>query len=80
MSKKHIDIKQTIWSRFTFEDDVDLSNIRSTEDVADILDNNEYEFEDLLETAEDMSVEENSGHSTIEVFDAEENIIWKNGE
>lgn len=76
----HIDIKQTIWSRFTFSDDVDLSIIKSLEDVEKVINNGYDEFEDLAETASDMSVEENNGFSTIEVFNDEEELIWKNGE
>lgn len=33
----------------------------------------------LAETEEQMTVEENEGFSTIEIYDENENLIWANG-
>jgi len=77
----YLDYKCTVWRRIHFsekQNDVD----KILEDIKggyhpDIVD---AEYETLYDTSEDMTVEENGGFSTIELFDFEGELIFKNGE
>jgi len=77
----YLDYKCTVWRRIHFsekQNDVD----KILEDIKggyhpDIVD---AEYETLYDTSEDMTVEENGGSSTIELFDFEGELIFKNGE
>jgi len=76
----YLDYKCTVWRRIHFsekQNDVD----KILEDIKggyhpDIVD---AEYETLYDTSEDMTVEENGGCSTIELFDKDE-LLFKNGE
>ena len=76
----YLDYKCTVWKRIHFsekQNDVD----KILEDIKggyhpDIVD---AEYETLHDTSEDMTVEENGGSSTIELYDNNE-LIFKNGE
>jgi len=76
----YLDYKCTVWRRIHFsekQNDVD----KILEDIKggyhpDIVD---AEYETLYDTSEDMTVEENGGSSTIELYDNNE-LIFKNGE
>ena len=72
---KHVDVKVTIWGRLHFTDDADMNkvievikNSHSTNDVCDEI----FGFliyEVLYDTEEELSVNDNGGNPTIEVFD-----------
>jgi uncharacterized protein involved in exopolysaccharide biosynthesis len=76
----YLDYKCTVWRRIHFsekQNDVD----KILEDIKggyhpDIVD---AEYETLYDTSEDMTVEENGGSSTIELYDSNE-LLFKNGE
>ena len=80
---KYIDVKVTIWGRLHFKDDTDLNKLiellkqgNTTNDLCDEkLGFSEYEI--LYETEEELSLEENNGNPTIEVFD-EGTLLWTN--
>lgn len=77
----YLDYKCTVWRRIHFsekQNDVD----KILEDIKggyhpDIVD---AEYETLYDTSEDMTVEENGGSSTIELYDDDNKLIFKNGE
>lgn len=77
----YLDYKCTVWRRIHFsekQNDVD----KILEDIKggyhpDIVD---AEYETLYDTSEDMTVEENGGSSTIELYDFEGELLFKNGE
>ena len=77
----YLDYKCTVWRRIHFsekQNDVD----KILEDIKggyhpDIVD---AEYETLYDTSEDMTVEENEGCSTIELYDFEGELLFKNGE
>ena len=80
---KYIDIKTTVWERYYIPDDVEIPKIKSGENIQDFLDDNEFwdwECESLLETSEWMSVEDNGGNATMEMYDENYKIIWDNVE
>lgn len=80
---KYIDIKVTIWGRLHFKDDTDLNKLiellkqgNTTNDLCDEeLGFSNYEM--LYDTEEELSLEENNGNPTIEVFD-EGTLLWTN--
>jgi uncharacterized protein involved in exopolysaccharide biosynthesis len=77
----YLDYKCTVWRRIHFsekQNDVD----KILEDIKggyhpDIVD---AEYETLYDTSEDMTVDENGGSSTIELYDFEGELLFKNGE
>jgi hypothetical protein len=79
-----IDTKITIWDRMEFDSkeqmlDV-LAKLESGEMVTglDVSDYIEKSAELMLETQEEMNVEENGGSCTLEIFDEDGNSIWNN--
>lgn len=76
----YLDYKCTVWRRIHFsEKQNDVGKI--LEDIKggyhpDIVD---AEYETLYDTSEDMTVDENGGSSTIELYDNNE-LLFKNGE
>ena len=86
----HIDFKITVWERVVFDEEhneavqeaIENGVITSASDlfdfIADLGDAN-VDCETLTDTEEQMSVEENDGCSTIQIWEGEE-IIWENGE
>lgn len=75
----YIDVKFTGWGRYTFDDDeVDINTLTSEKSIKDIID--KCEWEELFETCEDMTVSDNGGMSTVEVFNKNDELVWKNGD
>jgi hypothetical protein len=82
----YIDFKITTWERIHIEDEslkdkivaaLKSGEITSADDVFE-LDNDAYK-EDLYYVEEQMTVEDNDGFSTIEAYDDEYNLLYKNG-
>ena len=82
----YIDFKITTWERIHIEDEslkdkivaaLKSGEITSADDVYE-LDNDAYK-EDLYYVEEQMTVEDNDGFSTIEAYDDECNLLYKNG-
>lgn len=82
----YVDYKVTTWKRVHFEDHADserIIEIIKEEGINEIFDEDLgfTEQESLLEVDEEMTVEENNGFPTIEVYESNENIdnlIWSN--
>lgn len=77
----HLDYKCTIWRRIHIPDDKNDKGYileKLKQGVEPLFTDAEYET--LYDTSEDMTVEENGGCSTIELFDFEGELIFKNGE
>lgn len=90
MSKKYIDYKVTIWRRIHLKDDTDMKLI--VEKIAndnpqfnepDISEEEGFDTDEVqYETSEFLSISENGGSSTIEIYDnthKENNLIYENG-
>ena len=83
----YVDYKVTTWNRVHFSDDTDPKKIIKTiqeEGIDSIFDENLgfIEQENLFEVDEEMTVEENNGFSTIEVYKKNnpvDDLIWSNG-
>ena len=82
----YIDFKITTWQRIRIKDEslkdeivaaLKSGEITSADDVFE-LDNDAYK-EDLYYVEEQMTVEDNDGFSTIEAYDDECNLLYKNG-
>ncbi len=73
---KYADIKYTVWERTFFDDEISNESIIQQLKDRDIIDS--YETEILFETFESLSVVDNDGDSTIELYDEDENLIWSN--
>ena len=77
----YLDYKCTIWRRIHIPDSKNdkeyiLEKLKQgTEPLF-----TDAEYETLYDTSEDMTVEENGGSSTIELFDFEGELLFKNGE
>lgn len=78
----YIDRKYTIWARERYlikaasKDDADkiMNEVFAGKNKDDL----SYDFEYLYETSEDMSIEENGGESTMELFESNGNLITTN--
>lgn len=68
---KYVDIKVSIWKRLYFTNTADTDKIIKSIKTDDVYDEElgflECEF--LYETEEELSIKENNGNPTIEVFD-----------
>lgn len=74
----YIDKKITIWERYFLPEDTDLSDVTTEEDAEQLIIDNLTDYELLLETSEDLSVEKNDGAPTIEVYDDDGFIVFEN--
>jgi len=83
----YVDFKVTIWERVHF-DDADIEKVSekikngivtSSEDMfTEFEDRVAHDSEFLLETAEQMPIEENDNQSTVELFNSEGETILTN--
>jgi len=83
----YVDFKITVWERVYF-DDADIEKVAekikngivtSSEDMfTEFEDRVAHDSEVLLETSEQMSVEENDNQSTVELFNSEGETILTN--
>jgi len=76
----YLDYKCTVWRRIHIPDDKNDKDyiLEKLKQGAEPL-FTDAEYETLYDTSEDMTVEENGGSSTIELFDGDE-LLFKNGE
>ena len=76
----YLDYKCTIWRRIHIPDDKNDKDyiLEKLKQGAEPL-FTDAEYETLYDTSEDMTVEENGGSSTIELFDFEDELLFKNG-
>jgi hypothetical protein len=85
----YVDVKVTVWQRIELNERDGVS----VEEVIELLKNEgpselwndekvrfSPDFENILDTEEYMIVEENDGCSTIELYDNEDKLLWKNAE
>ena len=82
---KHVDYKATVWGRLYFDDSVNTEDIIKKleegylpSDLCDVSELKFDRFEFIQDTEEFMSVSENDGESTIEVFDDFDKCVWDN--
>ena len=83
MPNKYVDIKITGWERLHFRDDADMQKVIESikKDGLECIYEEELGYstvESLAETNDYMTVEENDGEPTIEVYDGSVNEIWNN--
>ena len=78
---KYYDQKITIWQRMHLSDDADLDKITDLikEGYEPLEEDGFIECEYLYDTVEEITVKENGGCSTIEIYKDKE-IIWENAE
>lgn len=80
-----IDTKLTIWDRMEFESEEQMLEAKAMLESGelksglDVSDHFGLSAELMLDTQEEMDVEENNGICTLEIFDEEGNSIWHNG-
>jgi hypothetical protein len=81
----YIDTKLTVWSRMVFESEeqmleakelLESGELKSGLDVSDHFDLSD---ELMLDTQEEIYVEENNGLATLEIFNENGDTIWHNG-
>lgn len=81
----YIDTKLTVWSRMEFESEeqmleakalLESGELKSGLDVSDHFDLSD---ELMLDTQEEIYVEENNGLPTLEIFNEEGETVWHNG-
>ncbi len=76
----YLDYKCTVWRRIHIPDDKNDKEyiLYKLKQGAEPL-FTDAEYETLYDTSEDMTVDENGGSSTIELFNGDE-LLFKNGE
>jgi hypothetical protein len=72
----YIDIKHTMWRRYYFDEKLLKNGI--DRNLIDELVVHNSEVEDLLETYEEMTTEENDNQPTQELFNNKGELIWSN--
>lgn len=75
----YIDKKFTGWCRFYFPADLEIPEFESEKEVEEFINDYFIECENLYDTEEYMSVVNNDGNRTIEVYTDDNEIVWKNG-
>jgi len=80
---KYIDIKVTIWNRLHLPEDTDMNEIiqqaeNGNIDVVLAANIDDSEWEELLDTQQELHPIDNDGNSTIEIYNSG-NVIWENG-
>ena len=79
-----VDVKYTVWGRYTFDNSIEdevLERIKKGEHPDDVKEDyatNLWRYEDLLDTSEPLTVEDNQGFSTIEIGKGDD-WIYTNG-
>lgn len=82
----YLDTKLTIWDRMEFESEEQMLQAKAMLESGelktglDVSDHFMLSAEMMLDTSEEMLVEENNGLATLEILDAELNSIWHNGD
>lgn len=74
----YIDIKRTVWERFEIPEELDIPEFSNTWEIDEFISDNDIEGDFLIETTVDMTVEENNGSSTVEVYDDNGDLIFSN--
>ena len=74
---KHLDFKVTTWKRLHLSDDSNINKIISELNTYTPYEIESEECENLYDTEQFMSVNENDGCSTIEIYENDK-LIWDN--
>ena len=76
----YVDVKESMWTRYYIDDeDFDVNNLADIEEGLYEVMANSYDPEPLYDTADSMTIAENDGFSTVELYDDNHNLIWSNG-
>lgn len=80
----YIDVKVTVWNRLAFSDDTDMTALAKEIEqygLDEVIDDAKgfIESETLYDTEEQLTPDDNSKASTIEIYQNKE-LIWENGE
>ena len=85
----YIDYKKTSWERITIPEESKLSKEQLIELIKSNLNGNSFlwdeldiepSVEDLYGTEEFMTLEDNQGCNTIELYDDNHDLVWGNGD
>lgn len=85
MSQNFVDVKVTIWQRLHFKENADMDRVveilKATGDTDFIADDDlGFRYMQTLDETEDrMTVEENDGNPTVEVY-RDGNDLWNNAQ
>lgn len=75
----YVDVKYTIWERQFFVDDVDINDVIEEYKTHGYF-AQDINYTDLLwDTQEEMSLKENQGNPTMEFYDDNDELVFKNG-
>lgn len=83
----HVDFKITTWERVELPEDIEVEvidaikagKIKSANDLFNQFQHDDLFCDNLLDSNEQISLEDNKGYSTIEIEDHNNKIIYKNG-
>ena len=81
----YIDTKLTVWDRMVFESEEQMLEAKALLESGelksglDVSDHFELSAEIMLDTQEEIYVEENNGFPTLEIFNEEGDSVWHNG-
>ena len=81
----YIDTKVTIWDRMVFESEEQMLEAKAMLESGelktgmDVSDHFNLSAELMIDTQEEIYVEENNGLSTLEIFNEQGNVVWHNG-
>ena len=81
----YIDTKLTIWDRMEFESEEQMLQAKAMLESGelktgmDVSDHFNLSAELMIDTQEEVYVEENNGLPTLEIFNEEGDTVWHNG-
>lgn len=82
-----LDYKVEVWQRCKFHKEENceivkkmLEEGKNTDEIIEYLDGDaDADFQEIWETCQELTPEENDGQSTVELLDNNDESIWRNG-
>ena len=86
----HVDVKVTLWKRVELPDDMpveeavaiiegnDPINSFFEPELQEKYSDFSFHYDEIENTEEDMTIEENNNQSTLQLLDDDDKIIWQN--
>lgn len=79
----YLDVKVTAWQRIKLDDDATkervINHLKENSHSSLFDDGIAYDYETLTDTEEQVTVEDNKGFSTLELYNEDGELLWANG-
>ena len=79
----YLDVKVTAWQRIKLDDDATkeqvINHLKENSHFSLFDDEIAYDYETLTDTEEQVTIEDNKGFSTLELYNEDGELLWANG-